>query len=168
MPIHQLYKYEIPEEIKNMKNEEEKIIKMLDDIKESSRCRDTLISLFGLNKILNAVNKGKLIIPGREHGLNYEVDLSEAKEIVDDYISRSEGGCEYCGNLGKTYKNNETGRYCKIDETEKSIIRFPISSNESIKIREFYKKGCKEKTSSFKPLERVLLEESLKRQEEEI
>jgi hypothetical protein len=168
MPIHQLYKYEIPEEIKNIEDQEKKIINLLDEIKESSSCRDTLISLWGLNKILNAVNERKLIIPGRENGLNYEIDLSKAKEIIDDYIARSEKGCEYCENLEKHYKDNKPGRYCKIDETEKSIIGFPISSNESIKIREFYKTGCKDRTSTLKSLEKVLLEEGLRRQEEEI
>lgn len=86
--------------------------------------------------------------------------MSQAKEIIDNYKHLSEKGCEYCENLGKFEDKGKTGSYCKIGETEKKIDWFPISDNNSLKIREFAEKPCSDRTSALRPLEEILREMS--------
>jgi hypothetical protein len=172
MPLNKLYKYEIPEEINKMGDEEEKVIALLRNIRSNAALLRPSLSKENLEFVLERVKEGRWILSsqnilntpfldksiGKEIKLNYDLNLSEAQEVIDNYIAHSEKGCEYCGNLGKVYEKNETFRYCKIDETEKSIVDFPLLNNESPKIHQFYKIGCKDRTSTFRLLEELLKE----------
>jgi hypothetical protein len=180
MSLNQLYKYNIPEEINNIQDAEEKVIALLKNVRANAGILRPHFLKADLEFILNIVKQGKWILQdqgnlnsvylerriGKEVRLNYDIDLSEAKMIIDNYIQFSEKGCESCVNLGKVYKEMETNRYCAFDETEKSIVNFPILNNESPKIHKFYEKGCKDKISKFRPLETVILEESIKKQDD--
>jgi len=172
MSLNKLYKYSLPEEIKNIEDKGERVIGLLNNIRAVSSLLKPSFSKVNLKQVLDAVKEGRLVLQsqtsvnqinleksiGKQISLNYDIDLSEAKQIVNDYIARSERGCEYCGNLGKFYEDNETGRYCKIGETEKSIVNFPLMNNESPKIHEFWKTGCTDRTPTLKPLEELLRE----------
>jgi hypothetical protein len=173
MSLHKLYKYSLPEEIKNIEDKGERVIGLLNNIRAVSALLKPSFSKVNLKQVLDAVKEGRLVLQsqtsvnqinleksiGKQISLNYDIDLSEAKEIVNDYIARSERGCEYCGNLGKVYKDMEPGRYCKIGDTEKSIVDSPILNNESPKIHQFWKTGCTaDRTPTLRPLEEVLKE----------
>lgn len=175
MSIEQPYNYRIPNHINDIKNEEEKVIALLRNIRANASLFRLEFARETLQNILEAVEKGEwsfknLNVLNKDYldktieknvVLNHNINLSEAKQIIDDYIHHSKKGCESCINLGKIYKEMETGRYCKLDEDESSVIGLPIS-DFSVKIREFYETGCENKKPVFRPLETVLLEESLK------
>lgn len=172
MPLEQLHEYKIPSHIKEIKNEEEKVIALLRNIKDCASCLNLNMTFANLQDVLDMVEIGEWSfqnpnIPNRNildrrieksTALNYNINLSEAKKIIDDYIAHSKKGCEYCGNLGVMYKDVEPGRYCKIEETEKLIVDFPIMNNVSPKIHQFWETGCKDRTPTLKPLEEVLKE----------
>jgi len=144
-------------------NEELKIIRLLKDVRDSVALLRPDLGNERLENILDAVEKGEMIISKTSDEdklwveLNYNVDLSDAKKIVDDYKAQTEKGCEHCGNIGKFYKDMETYRYCKIGESENSVAKLPIS-DKSTKINQFYKTGCEDRTPSLRPLEEVLIE----------
>jgi hypothetical protein len=172
MALNKLYDYTVPAEIKDMKNKERQIIELLNNIKAATAVIKPSFFRVNLKQVLDAVKEGRLVLQsqtgvnpvnlersiGKEISQNYKIDLSEAKKIIDDYINHSEHGCEYCGNLGKTYKDNKKGMYCKIDETEDSVVGLPIS-DKSVNINTFYKKGCENRTTTLKPLEKLLKEQ---------
>ncbi|HPD82139.1 MAG TPA: hypothetical protein PK357_03510 [Candidatus Pacearchaeota archaeon] len=180
MPLNQLYTYTVPEEIKKIEDAEEKVIALLRNVRANVGILRPHFLKADLEFILNVVKQGKWILQdqlninsaflerriGKEVRLNYDINLSDAKEIIDDYTQFSEKGCKSCINLGKLYKEMETGRYCKLDETEKSIVESPILDNKSFKIHKFYKTGCDDKSPKFRPLETVILEESIKRRDD--
>ena len=156
-----------------MENKEEKVIALLRNIRVCAIRLNKDMAMADLQHVLDAVESEEWSfqnpnVPNRDildrrieksAALNYNINLSEAKVIIDDYISHSERGCEYCGNLGKVYKNMEPGRYCKIGDTEKSIVDSPILNNESPKIHQFWKTGCTaDRTPTLRPLEEVLRE----------
>ncbi|MCX6750639.1 MAG: hypothetical protein NTZ83_04235 [Candidatus Pacearchaeota archaeon] len=155
-------------EIKSI-TKKEQVIELLKEVKSSIGRYLNIVNLTNpkesLKDILKIIEKGEY--EGRrnttvdlEQDPIYRVDLSKAKEIIDDYRARSERRCEYCGNLGTVYKDMKPGRYCKIGETEKSIVELPTLNNESPKIHEFWKAGCNDRTPTLKPLEELLEEQN--------
>jgi hypothetical protein len=172
MSLNKLYTYIIPTEIKDIENPAQQIIELLNNVRAVTALLKPSFSRVNLKHVSDAVKEGRLVLQsqtsvnpvnlersiGKQISLNYDIDLSEAKQIIDNYIARSKRGCEYCGNLGTFYDKNETGKYCKIGETEKSIVNFPLMDNKSPKIHEFYVTGCKDRTQTFKPLEELLRE----------
>ncbi len=172
MALNKLYDYTVPWEIKNIEDKEKQVIELLNNIRATTAVIKPSFSRVNLKLVLDTVKEGKLVLQsqtgvnpiklersiGKEISQNYKIDLSEAKGIIDDYMAHSERGCEYCGNLGKVYKDMETDKYCKIGETEKSIVKSPILNNESPKIHQFWKTGCNDRTLTLKPLEELLTE----------
>lgn len=155
MSLELKYKYKVCKGVGYTNHEEQKIIRLLKDVRTSVALLRPDFESKRLEDILEVVEKGKLIFQKEANPeeiwveLNYKIDLSEAKEIIDDYRYKSEGGCQSCKNLGKFYRDMETYRYCKIGEDESSVVGLPIS-DQSSKINKFYKEGCGDKDPVFK------------------
>ena len=172
MSIEQPYNYRIPNHIKDIKNEKEKVIALLRNIRANASLLRIEFARESFQNISEAVEKGEWSFQNlnalnrgyldrtieKNVVLNHNINLSEAKQIVDDYRRHSEKGCEYCGNLGKVEGENKTGKYCKIGETEKDINWKPISNNDSLKIRESSKKYCDDRKPALMLLEEILKE----------
>jgi hypothetical protein len=168
MSLEQPYNYVISDGIKYTQNEEEKIIRLLKDVRENICLLRPDLANQELDTVLEAIEKGEwnlqnLNIPGKELfdpikqiEVNYHIDLSQAKEIIDNYRHFSEGGCRPCINLINFPKDMETCQYCKIGENEDSLKDTNVS-NKSPKVQEFYKRGCDDRCPVLKRrLEEVL------------
>ncbi|MCF7910207.1 hypothetical protein K9L16_00855 [Candidatus Pacearchaeota archaeon] len=89
--------------------------------------------------------------------LKSKFDLSPAKKLLRDYGEKSREGCRSCRLLGKGYESNETGLYCKLEETEKDIDF--ANSGRSKRVMKNYDSGCERGKPIFRPIE-VVLEET--------
>ena len=166
--LEQEYKYVIPKHIGEMKDKEGQVLALLRNVRNDVVILNGKAAIAGLQDILDFVEKGEWIIPKKvdtELGfldkdiekrsrINYNINLSEAKQIIDNYRNDSEGGCQSCINIKSHYPvPNETSRYCKIFETEKT------SDQEfSPMLEKYYKTGCKDKEPILKRKLEELLE----------
>ena len=149
MTLKEKYEYEICKGVEYVQNEEKKVLDLLRDVRASVALLRPDVENQRLDDILEVVEKGKWILQKKVNPekpaveLSYNIDLSEAKQLIDDYRKNSEGGCQSCKNLRRFFKNMETYKYCKIGEDESSVLNPPVS-NLSSKIEKFYKEGCGE------------------------
>jgi len=149
MTLKEKYEYEICKGVEYVQNEEKKVLDLLRDVRASVALLRPDVENQRLDDILEVVEKGKWILQKKVNPekpaveLSYNIDLSEAKQVIYNYRRNSEGGCQSCKNLRRFFKNMETYKYCKIGEDESSVLNPPVS-NLSSKIEKFYKEGCGE------------------------
>ncbi len=164
MPLNQSFIYEPLKGIEYTQNKELKIIRLLQDVRENAGLLRPDLENIRLDTVLEVVENGKWEIQARTNPknpqveLNYLIDLSKAKKIVDEYRNLSEGGCEYCTNYTKFHneEKNLTGVYCKAEETEANINWLPIASNNTLKIRDASRNHCPDRIPRLRLLEEIL------------
>ena len=170
MPLSEKYTYKISKRIKKINNPEKQIMPLLEDVRGNVSLLRSDISNQRLDIVLKVIEKGEWILqnlnapnkeafdPVKEVELNYQIDLSEAQSLIQDYRRNSEGGCESCTNLKKHYIVNETYRFCKINEDEGSVKDLP-DSRMSPTVEKYSKKGCNDIDRFFsKTIEQILKE----------
>lgn len=166
MPLNKLYTYEPWKGIGFIQNPEKRIIGLLEDVRNNAALLIPELKDIRLNAILEVVEKGEWKIKVKEKQempqveLNYKIDLSKAKEMLDNYRNIYENQCRYCNNYTKfnNREKNLTGAYCKKGETDKNIDWFPISNNTSLRIRGNSKNHCKDRIPKIKSIEEILQE----------
>jgi hypothetical protein len=165
MVLEQPIKYKVCDGVRYTQNPETKILNLLRDIRRSVAILKPLISNHRLDNILEFVERGEWIIEAKVNTkeplvvLNYNIDLSEAKNLVLQYRQNSEGGCQSCEHLkNHTPLPGERIKYCNEYEDEKlASENWTINTSESPRISKFYKIGCDVKVPILKrKLEEVL------------
>ena len=148
MPLEQNFVYVPWKGIGFIPGEEGRMIGLLKDVRENLVALNTEFSNKKLKEILNAVEEGELKIKSNKINeespkaeIIYTVDLSKAKQRVNQYRHDSEGGCKSCKKFGHYMPlQDEHVLYCKAHE--KCDV---VDSGESPRISKFYKNGCDEK-----------------------
>lgn len=144
MALEQEYKYKVCDGVKYTQNEEEKIINLLKDVRASVALLKPALAKQRLDAILEVVEKGEWHIqkifdskdPWVE--INYNIDLYQAKQIIDSYRHNSEGGCKSCKKIASYMPlQDEHVTYCSLYE-EATVV----SCGDSPRIAKFYEKGC--------------------------
>lgn len=166
MPLQQDYNYKIPEHIRNIQDKESQILNLLRDVKSNISILKKDITKLSLVEILQIVENEKCIIKKQvdlrhlerkiqtRAGINYEVDLSEAKQMVRNYRNNSEGGCGSCKYI-RSYMplQDEHVLFCKKYEKEDVV-----DSGNSPRISQFYEDGCDDKEVIIKRKIKEVLE----------
>ena len=127
---------------------EEDVIDVLEDVRKKL---NPFFPSFKQNRLLHIAG---IVEDGRLNCSEGEIDVSEAKKIVDDYKLRADKGCMSCVN----FVYNEKGRrrmYCKLTESDKDVIG---ESRMSPRIARFYDTGCIDAVTFCRPLNEVLSE----------
>jgi hypothetical protein len=165
MVLEQEIKYKVCDEVRYTQNEESKILNLLRDVRASVALLRPDMTNQRLDAILEVVEKGEWIIEDKVNpkeplvALNYNIDLSEANNLVRQYRQHSEGGCQSCLSR-KIYSpmQGESFTYCNMRETEAfAKENWTINISKSPRIEKFSKTGCDDKTPILKrKLEEVL------------
>ena len=132
-------------------NEEKQIIELLNEVSEDlSILRDGPAG--SITSILKSIEKGEYQFKG-DKGVVNVIDLSQAKTLINQYRKDSEGGCEPCKEKDYYKPNSDDSiKYCKLHELPKFV-----DSDISPRLKQFYEKGCKDKTPIFtKTIEQLL------------
>jgi len=160
MPLEQKYDYVIPNHIKKIKAPEDQILALLRDVKSNVALLNMDIRRLSLQDVSNIIERGELIFPkiisdgNKEVKINYNVDLSKAKQLINDYKYKSEGGCQSCIYIrGFMPLQDEHVTFCSKYEQSDAI-----DSGFSPRIDKFYKAGCEDKESKIKRKLENLLE----------
>ena len=167
MPLEQKYNYKISDGIRYTPSEEEKVIRLLKDVRDNVSLLRPDLEKQRLEIILEVVEKGKwelqdLNVPNtksldslKQIELIYNIDLSQAKNIIAQYRHDSEGGCESCVKRGHYMPfSDEHVFFCsKYESPEK------LDFGNSPRRIKFNETGCDEKEPILKrKLEEVLKE----------
>lgn len=135
---------------------EKYVLKLLNDIRSELVKIEETWGEFGLHKILQFIEKGKLIVPFIGENYDFEVDLSPAQEFIENYRFNSEGGCKSRKNVGGYNPfPGETRFFCGLYEKETGEYS---ENGFSQRTAEYFETGCEEKEVKFRPLEEVLKE----------
>lgn len=161
MSLELKYKYKVCKGVGYTNHEEQKIIRLLKDVRTSVALLRPDFENKRLEDILEVVEKGKLIFQKEANPeeiwveLNYKIDLSEAKEIIDDYRYKSEGGCQSCKRKASFMPfSDEHVTYCSLYENESTT-----NEGSSPRITQFYNTGCDDKEVIFnKKIEEIIKE----------
>jgi hypothetical protein len=169
MVLEQPIKYKVCKGVGYTQNEETKILNLLRDVRASVTLLRPDMAKQRLDIILEAVEKGELILQKSVDSkkswveLNYNIDLSDAQQIISNYRRNSEGGCQSCISLRSyTPFPGDYFKYCKEVENEAfAIDNWNNNTSESPTIRKFYDIGCENR----KPIISKRLEELLQGQD---
>ncbi len=154
MTIKNNMTYEPP--FKELEKEEE-IISLLNDVKNSFCILDASIKLpIHLDEIVSIIDKEVYDIEQNPFLFN-SINLSQAKNLLNDYRYKSEGGCQSCQKI-KYFKPlpDETLSYCSLSEKQEDAIADMDASSQSERIKQYFQKGCEERKPIFRLLEEVL------------
>ena len=100
MVLEQEIKYKVCDGVRYTQNPETKILNLLRDVRASAAILKPILSNHRLDTILEVVERGYWIIENKVNpkeplvALNYNVDLSQATNLVRQYRHDSEGGCQ--------------------------------------------------------------------------
>jgi len=167
MSLNKPVKYIPGKYLSYIQGQGERIIGLLKDVRDSVALLRPDLKNQRLDIVLEVIEEGKWILQEKTDKmnsnieLNYEVDLTIARDIVNNYRNGSEGGCKSC-SLRRVYTPMEGERftYCSKHENEDfAINNWNINNSQSPTIKEFYEKGCDEKEIVFaRKLEEILQE----------
>jgi hypothetical protein len=166
MVLEQEIKYKVCDEVRYTQSEEAKIINLLKDVRRSVAILKPVLSNHRLDTILEVIERGNWIIQDKVNpkeplvALNYNVDLSEAKNLVGQYRQHSEGGCQSCKAIRHYMPfQGDYFKYCsKVEDEEFAKSNWSNHNSASSTIRKFYPTGCDDK----EPIHKRKLEEVLK------
>lgn len=152
MSIKNNLTYEPP--FKELEKEEE-IISLLNDVKDSLYILDESINI-PLDKIVSVIDKEVYDIKQNSFLFN-SINLSQAKNFLDSYRYKSEGGCRSCQEMRRIKPlPDETILYCGLYENEEEALANMNNSSQSDRIKKYFEKGCDKRKAIFRPLEEVL------------
>jgi len=159
MPLEQNFVYKVWKGVDYIQGEGERIIGLLKDVRLNLSMLDKDFEGKSLQDILEVVEKNELVIKHQSNDENpqaeisYNIDLSYAKNRINQYRNDSEGGCKSCKRL-RHYMPLQDEHVLFCDKYEKKDI---VDSGHSPRITQFFKTGCGEKeTIISKKLEEVL------------
>jgi len=161
MVLEQEIKYKVCDGVRYTQNPETKILNLLRDVRASAAILKPILSNHRLDTILEVVERGYWIIENKVNpkeplvALNYNVDLSQATNLVRQYRHDSEGGCQSCKAIRHYMPfQDEHVLYCS--KYEKQDV---TDSGHSPRIEKFSKTGCNDKEQILgRKLEEVLKE----------
>jgi hypothetical protein len=171
MPIEKKCEYKVCKGVEYTQNRETQIINLLKDVQENAALLNANCKYNKLDFILEMVEKGEWIIEDKrdlkrlEVELHYNLDLSQAKYLVNKYRNDSEGGCKSCKLREVAYPlPEESFIYCgKVEDKAFAIDNWSNNNFQSPTIKKFSEKGCPDK----KPKLSRTIEEVLKEYNEE-
>ena len=108
MPLEQPYIFETEKYLAYVGSEKEKIVNLLNEIRDNAAFLKSSLADTRLETILEFVEKGEWSFQDRIHpkkkwvGVNGNIDLSQARKIVENYKNL----CEQDYNLLKDYLKN--------------------------------------------------------------
>lgn len=148
MPLEQNFVYTPWEGIKFIQDGEEgRILGLLKDVRANLSILKPNFSNQNLKEILVLVEGKELILQARPNEkephaeINYRIDLSNAKQRIDQYRRDSEGGCQSCKRLRHFMPlQDEHVYFC--NKYENNDV---TDSGHSPRLERFYKTGCDEK-----------------------
>lgn len=142
------------------------IIGLLKDVKETFSKLDPKFKKKSLRDILKLIEKGsdnecKIRIKGK---IPYEVDISEAAQVIEFYREHSEGGCKSCVSLRQETidaQDATSGWYCQVSDPDydANVIGRPgvRYSGFSPKVNKHYENPCEDWAPHFqKRLEELI------------
>ena len=140
---------------------EEQVIELLNEVNHDVASFLNVVGLDSLKGVLKVVEEGVYESKRNEKPsgpkITYRIDLSQAKALINQYRSLSEGGCQSCEEYGHNKPLlDENIFYCKLDEQE-ALNREELNFGDSPKISKFYKKGCEDRKPIFsRTIEQIL------------
>ena len=108
MSLEQPYRYKVSDGVRYTQNEEKKVIRLLKDVRNNVSILRPDIADQRLDAILEVIEIGewklqnlnvsnrKVLDSIKQVELIYNIDLSQAKNIITQYRHDSEGGCQSC------------------------------------------------------------------------
>jgi hypothetical protein len=139
------------------------VLSMLRDVGADIKKLDDSFQHLDLEKVRQTIEKGEYIIKGKVSTI---IDLSEAKEIIEQYREDSEGGCQSCQKLGSEVidaMDADIGYYCEVADPDCKKGWIPeyqsrvTYSGNSPKVKKYYHNPCKDWKPTFSPTLEVLI-----------
>jgi hypothetical protein len=150
--------YEVSEEVPKELSSE-RVLGMLEDVKANIGEVSFPLGRMDLAGVLKIVESGTYDSKGDQ--ITLRIDLSAAKNIVENYRRESEGGCYSCVNLTKQVidaQDATSGTYCGKSDPDFDSKKGVKFCGPSSKISKYADDGCIYWESKLSPPLEVLLE----------